>query len=97
MLHLYAHWLIRSRLLALLLLALSPGLTHAAPVDPTPKPTPKPTLKKETQAPAAVVATVMRYVKAMASGDRVTVSRLDFACQFRMMAAAGNAPPSHTT
>ncbi len=93
MLHLYAHWLIRSRLLALLLLALSPGLIHAAPVDSTPRPTPK----KETQAPAAVVATAMRYVTAMAGSDRVTVSRLDFACQFRMMAAAGNAPPSFPT
>ena len=46
---------------------------------------------KQTTQPAA--ETALRYVNALAQGDRVTVSRLDFACQYRLATAH---PAGHT-
>ncbi len=39
--------------------------------------------------PSPAVAAAHRYAEAMAKGDRVTVGRLDFACQYGMVTAAG--------
>jgi hypothetical protein len=55
-------------------------LTHAAPVSKRSKPLP----------PA--LAAAQRYAEAVASGNRVAAGRLDFACQWNMV-AAGPAPP----
>jgi hypothetical protein len=44
----------------------------------------KPTVTKTTPA----TDTARRYAEAMAGGDRVTVGQLDFACQYRLVAAS---------
>lgn len=38
--------------------------------------------------PSTATATAQRYAEAVASGDRVTASRLDFACQYRLVVAS---------
>ncbi len=44
---------------------------------------------KPSGRPSPAVAAAHRYAEAMAKGDRVTVGRLDFACQYGMVTAAG--------
>ena len=54
------------------------GFVHAAPASKKSKPAPA------VSSPA--LAAVQRYAEAVSSGDRVTAGRLDFACQFEMVA-----------
>ncbi len=44
---------------------------------------------KPSARPSPAVAAAHRYAEAMAKGDRVAVGRLDFACQYGMVTAAG--------
>lgn len=53
--------------------------------------------KKSKSVPAAssaALAAAQRYAEAVASGDRVVAGRLDFACQFEMVARSGKPPAS---
>ncbi|MGH7185736.1 MAG: hypothetical protein ACREIB_05605, partial [Pseudomonadota bacterium] len=49
-----------------------------------------PASKKTPAKPSATVETVRRYVDAMAAGDKVAAAKLDFACAYRLTAAASN-------
>ena len=89
--HRNAHRMIRSVLAAALFVSLLPGLietviesTGSASAAPVPK-----NVLQDTTNSSAVVSAAIRYVQAMAASDRVVVGRLDFACQFRMLAEAG--------
>jgi hypothetical protein len=44
--------------------------------------------KATTAKPSAVTSVALRYAEAVAGGDRLSVGRLDFACQFRLVAGS---------
>ena len=44
--------------------------------------------------PAPALAAAQRYAEAVSSGDRVAAGRLDFACQFEMVAQSVKPPPA---
>ncbi|MBM4121289.1 MAG: hypothetical protein FJ249_01675 [Nitrospira sp.] len=47
---------------------------------------------KPAAQPTGAAAVAVRYAEALASGDRVTVGQLDFACQYLLVSANGPAP-----
>ncbi len=44
---------------------------------------------KKPSAASPAAATALQYAEALSKGDTVTVAKLDFACQYRLVAAAG--------
>ena len=47
--------------------------------------------KKAAAKDASVMAVAQRYAEALASGDRLTAGRLDFACQYGLVSASAKA------
>lgn len=70
----------------ILLTLLATSLTGWAGVEPAVAAAHKQKSTGQTTSPATEAA--KRYTEALAKGDHVTVGQLDFACQFRLLAAA---------